>query len=374
MPSQQPSKPNLGRLEKVDVTQYWQSAAADFAPWLSLDENMQLLGESIGLELEVVLDAEQMADRQADLLCRDAKTQGWVLIGSQLSPTDEQHFGQLLTEGAGINPFAVVWIASQFSPEHLTVLNWLNQNTQDHLRFFGVEIELWQIGKTAMAAQFNLATSHYASTLSIESPLPAESPLEIESLLEEVDELSPENHQSDHESEDLSAPEPLTEVQQQNLAFWTDLCDQLEQRGSVVKAVTPPSEKHIDFAIGRAGFRLSARLLPKQKTLHIELRLLDEDAHAYYGLLLEQKAWIESEMGFPLIWDNHASECAIFCTLPDVVLNKSDKWSDYIDWLCGGLECFHLTFADLVQSLNADNYHAFPHYDDPMQNVLSLPS
>lgn len=372
MPSQQPSKPNLGRLEKVDVTQYWQSATADFAPWLALDDNMQLLGEALNLELEVVLDADQMADRQADLLCRDVKTQGWVLIGSQLSPTDEQHFGQLLTEGAGVKPSAIVWIASQFSPEHLTVLNWLNQNTQDHLQFLGVEIELWQIGKAAMAVQFHLVTK---TSSSMESPPGNEDVLAVEKLItKEIDESSSAHQPSASADDELPEPEPLTEIQQQKLTFWTDLCDQLEQRGSVVKAVTPLPEDHIDFAIGRAGFLLSARLHPDSQSLCIELRLLDEDAQAHYGLLLAQQVGIEAELGFPLIWNNCASKYAIYCTLPEVDLDASDKWPDYIDWLCGGLECFHLTFADLVQSLNADEYHAFPNYDDPMPNILSLPS
>lgn len=372
MPSQQPSKPNLGRLEKVDVTQYWQSATADFAPWLAFDDNMQLLGEALNLELEVVLDAEQMADRQADLLCRDPKTQGWVLIGSQLSASGEQHFGQLLTEGAGIKPSAIVWIASQFSPEHLTVLNWLNQNTQDHLQFFGVEIELWRIGKAAMAAQFHLVT-HTESA--IESPPENEDFLTVETLIKkETDVSSPEDEPCDQPSTEQPEPAPLTEIQQQQLAFWTHLCDQLEQRGSVVKAVTPLPEDHLNFAIGRAGFLLSARLQADPQSLCIELRLLDEDAQAYYGLLLAQQAGIESEMGFPLIWHHRASEYVIYCTLPEADLDASNQWLDYIDWLCGGLECFHLTFADLVQSLNADEYHAFPHYDDPVENVLSLPS
>ncbi len=360
MSAQPPSKPNLGRLEKIDVTQYWQSTTKDFAPWLCQEENIQLLGEAIDLSLEVVLDAEQMVDRQADLLCRQTGTKNWILIGSQLTPTNEQHFGQLLTEGADIAAAGIIWIASQFSPEHLKLLNWLNQHAQPSLQFWGVEIELWQIGKAAMAAQFNRVSPVKVST---ERPPPDQTELDLESQLERQAEDLPEPEPE---------PEPLTEEQEQQLAFWAELSDQLDQRGSVVKAVAPPSDEQIDFAIGRAGFLLSARLDRSRESLAIELRLLDEDAQAHYELLIAQQEWIESEMGFPLSWENLTSECVVYCTLPEVDLDATDQWLDYIDWLCGGLECFHLTFANLVQSLNADDYHRVPHTQLP--NMLSLPS
>jgi len=359
-------KPNLGRLEKVDVTQYWQSAAADFAPWLCLEENIQLLGEAIGLSIEVVLNAEQMADYRADLLCREVGTKNWILIGSQLRPTDEQQFGQWLTECAGLDGAAIIWIASQFAPEHLKLLNWLNQHAQPTLRFWGVEIELWQIGKAAMAAQFNLVSSTDGAGLSTDRVVEDSQAQPVEQI--------PENQLPDASVDPLpeSEPEPLTVEQEQNSAFWTDLCNQLEQQGSVVKAVTPPVGEHIDFAIGRAGFILSARLDRDRSCLAIELRLLDEDAQAHYGLLMAQKDWIESEMGFPLSWEEQLPECLVYCTLLEVKLEALDQWPEYIDWLCGGLECFHLTFADFVQSLNADDYHAFP--PSRASNVLSMPS
>ncbi|QUY40932.1 DUF4268 domain-containing protein [Acaryochloris marina] len=365
MSAKPPSKPNLGRLEKVDVTQYWQSATEDFAPWLCQEENIQLLGEAIGLSLEVVLDAQQMCDRQADLLCRQAGTKNWILIGSQLCPTDGQHFGQLLTEGADISATGIIWIASQFSDEHLKLLNWLNQHAQPSLQFWGVEIELWQIGKTAMAAQFNLVSPAEEPT---ESSQIDSTELDLESQLEQQAEALPEPKSEPEESE----PEPLTAEQEQHVAFWSELCDQLEQRGSVVKAVAPPPEDHIDFAIGRAGFLLSAHVDRGHASLAIELRLFDEDAQAHYELLAAQQERIEAELGFALNWENLVSECVIYCSLPETDINATDQWPDYIDWLCGGLECFHLTFADMVQSLNADDYHRGHHH--PAPNALSVPS
>ncbi len=37
----------LGRLEKVDLRDVWSKEAGDFTPWLALEENLLLLGETI---------------------------------------------------------------------------------------------------------------------------------------------------------------------------------------------------------------------------------------------------------------------------------------------------------------------------------------
>ena len=43
----------LGRLQKVDLREAWSSESIDFTPWLAQEENLNLLGDVIGLELEL---------------------------------------------------------------------------------------------------------------------------------------------------------------------------------------------------------------------------------------------------------------------------------------------------------------------------------
>src|SRR5262245_24604309 len=47
------AKPVLGRLERVELRDAWLGEASDFTPWLAQAENIALLGEAIGIELEV---------------------------------------------------------------------------------------------------------------------------------------------------------------------------------------------------------------------------------------------------------------------------------------------------------------------------------
>ena len=49
----------------------------------------------------------------------------------------------VLTYAAGLHAVTIVWIAARFTDEHRAALDWLNEVTDDTLRFFGLEVELW---------------------------------------------------------------------------------------------------------------------------------------------------------------------------------------------------------------------------------------
>lgn len=44
---------SLGRLAKVDLREIFASEAGQFTPWLAQQENLALLGEAIGIELQL---------------------------------------------------------------------------------------------------------------------------------------------------------------------------------------------------------------------------------------------------------------------------------------------------------------------------------
>lgn len=361
MTSEPTAKPNLGRLEKIDLAAYWQTEASDFIPWLIQDENLKLLAETIGIDLEVVLDAAQVEELQTDLLCRDVKTGGWVLIGNQLNPSDEKHLGRLLTYAADIEASTIVWISSQFAPEHRITLDWLNRITQPTIQFFGLELELWRIGEAAMAARFNWVTQVKEQP---KSDQPNATP-----AAESESAPPPEEHPEE-------IPEPLSEVQQQNLDFWTALCNQLEQRGSIVKPGAPVTEAYINFAIGRAGFRLYANLDREASCLDVGLSCSDVDAHAYFHLLFEQQDEVEAEMSILMDWSNDADgqTFAVYCTLAEIDLDNPDHWVTYTCWMCDFLEKLHSTFSKRIKALRAGEFRPIPYGLTTLQNALILPN
>jgi hypothetical protein len=62
--------PELGRLERLDPRKYWRDEARDFTPWLR--DNIELLGEVLGLEIDPTVTAEvSVGPFSADLLATD---------------------------------------------------------------------------------------------------------------------------------------------------------------------------------------------------------------------------------------------------------------------------------------------------------------
>lgn len=148
----------LGRLTKVDLRTIWVNEATSFTPWLAQEDNLKLLGEALGIDLSLEAQERNVGPFRADLLCKDAATDHWVLIENQIERTDHGHLGQLLTYAAGLSAVTVVWIAQRFTEEHRAALDWLNEVTNEEISFFGLEIELWRIGDSVAAPKFNVVS------------------------------------------------------------------------------------------------------------------------------------------------------------------------------------------------------------------------
>jgi hypothetical protein len=64
------STKNLGRLQKADLREAWTSESSDFTPWLAQEANLKLLGETIGIELELAPQEKDVGAFRADILCK----------------------------------------------------------------------------------------------------------------------------------------------------------------------------------------------------------------------------------------------------------------------------------------------------------------
>ena len=63
----------LGKIEKVNVRSCWNSEEADFTPWLAKDENIQILADAIGIDLEVQGTQVSIGEYKADIVAQDDK-------------------------------------------------------------------------------------------------------------------------------------------------------------------------------------------------------------------------------------------------------------------------------------------------------------
>ena len=62
---------DFSRLTRVQLREGWKTEAEDFTPWLAMEKNIQLLGETIGIDLEVEAVEKNVGLFRADILCKD---------------------------------------------------------------------------------------------------------------------------------------------------------------------------------------------------------------------------------------------------------------------------------------------------------------
>ena len=148
--------PELYQRAARDRLAFWEDEARQFTPWLALPENLKLLGDAIGIELEFEATESRVGIFKADIVAKEVGTDDRVIIENQLENTDHDHLGKLLTYAAGLGAKVVVWVAEKISDDHRRALDWLNEITGESFSFFALEIELWRINDSAPAPKFNL--------------------------------------------------------------------------------------------------------------------------------------------------------------------------------------------------------------------------
>lgn len=149
----------LGKLQSSPLKEVWPGEATHFTPWLA--ENIETLGDKLGIELVVETVEAPAGDFSADIVAVDLSSNRRVVIENQFGNTDHKHLGQLITYSSVLNAGTVVWIAETIRPEHKSAIDFLNQNlsTNGSLKLYAIEASLIRIDGSNPAFVLNLISS-----------------------------------------------------------------------------------------------------------------------------------------------------------------------------------------------------------------------
>jgi Domain of unknown function (DUF4268) len=321
----------LGRLERVDLRNIWTTEATDFTPWLARPENLEVLGDTLGIGLELEAQEKTVGPFRADILCKDIGGGHWVLIENQLERTDHLHLGQLLTYAAGLQAVTIVWIAAKFTDEHRATLDWLNKITDNSFRFFGLEVELWRIGSSPAAPRFNIISK------------PNDWSQSVKKAADAIDDAE------------------LSETKVMQRDYWEALNSVLNSKGGPVSGNRKAQpQSWMSYPIGKADVHLGAAMVINRNRIRAELYLSGANAKAFFGLLRRQSEAIEQELGYPLEWEElpAGQDSRISVRLDDANPRNTDDWKRQHEWLAEKLNDLHRVFSRRVKELSADDWQS----------------
>jgi hypothetical protein len=311
----------LGKLEPVNLDAYWENEA-QFTAWLARPDNLNLLGDAIGLgELEPEGTEQDVGHFRADIVARDTQDKV-IVIENQLGKTNHDHPGKSITYAAGKGASYIVWIARELRPEHRQALDWLNQVTGGEAGFFGAEIQLWRIGNSLAAPQFGLISQPNTWAKAIKE---TQAPL---------------------------VAGQTTRTKELQLRFWTEFAEFCKRRGTFLSLPRPAPRLSYPIALGKTDIWLSLTFKITQQTLGCEVAIVCEQSKLAFELLQQQRAEIEKELG-DLQWDSPAEDGKFgkIAQFRNADLENPDVWPELFPWLKEKAEAFHRVFSPRVRAL-----------------------
>lgn len=311
----------LGQLKRLALRTIWPREARDFTPWLA--NNLQQLGTALGMDLTLERQEASVGDFSLDLLCRDLNTSRSVIIENQLTPTDHDHLGKLLTYAAGFNAGGIIWIAESFREEHRQALDWLNQRTDTETHFFGVIVEVLQIDSSKPAFNFN----------------PVVLPNEWQ------------------KTKTRTANTVLSSRTQAYRDFFQILIDELREKHHFTNARIAQPQSWFNFPSGISWIVYSTSFAQGGR-VRVELYIDHPEESrnkALFNWLYQRRDALEQEYGAPLEWDRldekRASRVALYTT-GSIDIARSE-WPQIQRWMIENLLRFKKIFGPYLKQYTA---------------------
>lgn len=304
----------LGTKENVDVRKIWSDEARDFTPWLSQEENISKLSQDLGMDLVVEAIEKEVGGYRADIVCIDQETNNRIVIENQLERFNHNHLGQAQSYASGLNANTIIWVATDFSDQHRSTIDWLNQISDKKHNFFGIKLNAFKIGNSLVAPDFDVV-------------------------------CKPNNWKKNINSK---SKDKLTDTQKLQLDFWTRMNDFIIQKKVNISKREPIAGHWKNYGAGISGVEFATILNTTKDNIRTELVIKDEN---FYNFLEPKRDEIDEEFDQSLIWINleNNDHSKILLSKFDCPFGDKERWEEYREWFLAKLIQMQKVFAKHIQ-------------------------
>ncbi|WP_447925143.1 DUF4268 domain-containing protein [Georgenia muralis] len=318
--------PFLSRVTSVPVRDVWAHEAHHFTQWLL--QNADVLSDLLGMDLELSEAERRVGGFALDLIGTDLQSGSTVIVENQLEGTDHGHLGQLLTYAGGTDPATIVWCAASFRDEHRAALDWLNEHTEEGVRFFGVEIAAVRIGESPPAPLFRLV-------------------------------VQPNDWTKRVHTENAAAAGVLTPRQAAHETLWRLVLDRIHaQHPSWTSARAASRESWITMPFGTSGAWYSFVCSGPKPRVELYFGSPDADANQVaFDEFLARREPLEAAFGEPLDFQplpgRKACRIVAWCPQAFDVLDTAQH-RDMVQWFVAAMDRFRAATQDVRRRIGAD--------------------
>lgn len=307
----------LGKLTKItDLRKVWKNEAYDFTPWLAREENLEILGNEVGLDIQLQEIESKTGSFSTDILAKDLYSEDIIIIENQLEQTDHDHLGKLMVYAAGHDAKTIIWIVKTIREEHRQAVDWLNEHTDTEVNIFLIKIELWQIGNSDIAPKFNIISSpnNWSKTV--------------------------KNSQNNEK----------TDLELKQLGYWTKFSEYVEENSQIFKPKNyQKPHQWYDLSLNVKYAFISLTINSNTKSITSQIYISDNKD--LFDYLYEQKEEIEKEMGYSLVWDKKDNRKASKISIShDIDPMDKHNWDESIQLQLRDVEMLYKVFKYRIEN------------------------
>lgn len=289
----------LGKIKRIkDLRSVWPHEANDFSKWLAEEENLALLADSVGIDIDLEERESSVGNFNVDLYAIESGTGRKIIIENQLEDTNHDHLGKLITYAAGKCAEVVIWVVRRARDEHRQAIEWLNQHTDSNIGFFLVEIELWQIDDSSIAPKFNI----------VEKP--------------------------NDWAKTMKSVEGMNEGEKVRFDFWQYFNEKMRANSDFhnnFKIRQATGRHYYDLSIGSSTYHICMRVT-NQKEKRIQTGLYIKHDKELFDLFYRNRADFEKELEGKVLYGSSDKSSQVVIRKNINILEKKN-WDDAVKWL-----------------------------------------